>query len=409
LDDPSIAAGTHKLKEDVIRQEIQQIMPDSQLIGLYERNNEAPEDVLGADIKRDAFFYADIRMNEDAIAFKYQKPDNSKSFIEVLDWDGRLRKTDPVQKDSAEAPTMASDSDPQIISLAEAQRRSWLPGGLSPKPFLLNESLFTYFFSGREIAVVDNRYTQVKMNQYAVGKEGDMLFTQGAHPCFIVTIWDPINKVGALAHLPALPYTEFLKDVLDDMEFEIGPGHRLETSRLQVELVGGWGLAKEGKSFLQAAFMGMGVAPDNIKIEDEDVEEHALALVIKDGKTYDVALPVGLEYKKIPQKTTASVYSIYRFDIATKEVKEERAMYLSNLFPSDHAGRLNIAESRSKLNGGIDFNSDRIHLKRSGERAVFDWGMSEADLENVQINGLVPVINQITLLEDLPAFLGASR
>jgi hypothetical protein len=59
--------------------------------------------------------------------------------------------------------------------------------------------------------------------------------------------------------------------------------------------------------------------------------------------------------------------------------------------------------------GGIDFNPDRMDLKRTGERAALDWGMSQTELENVQISGLTPVIIQITPIQDLQEMLSAVK
>ena len=61
------------------------------------------------------------------------------------------------------------------------------------------------------------------------------------------------------------------------------------------------------------------------------------------------------------------------------------------------------------VDGGIDFNTDRLDLQKTGHSSEFDWSMSAADLENVQINGLVPVISAIIPVNDLPAYLVASR
>ena len=67
-----------------------------------------------------------------------------------------------------------------------------------------------------------------------------------------------------------------------------------------------------------------------------------------------------------------------------------------------------MAEQKA-VDGGIDLNSDRLDLQRTGVRSEFDWGMSPSELENVQISGLVPVIIRITPVQDLPALLGASH
>ena len=63
---------------------------------------------------------------------------------------------------------------------------------------------------------------------------------------------------------------------------------------------------------------------------------------------------------------------------------------------------------RKDVDGGIDFNADRLDLQRTGQRSDLDWGISSADLENIQISGLVPVIIGITPVKDLPALLIAS-
>jgi hypothetical protein len=68
-----------------------------------------------------------------------------------------------------------------------------------------------------------------------------------------------------------------------------------------------------------------------------------------------------------------------------------------------------IAQTSFNDLGGIDFNTDRMDLQRTGQRSDLDWAMSNADLADVQINGLTPVIIQITPVEDLPALLGASH
>jgi hypothetical protein len=72
-------------------------------------------------------------------------------------------------------------------------------------------------------------------------------------------------------------------------------------------------------------------------------------------------------------------------------------------------GKYEMLPAVVNVQGGIDFNSDRMDLQRTGQRSELDWGISAAELENVQISGLVPVIIQITPVGDLSALLGVSH
>ena len=95
------------------------------------------------------------------------------------------------------------------------------------------------------------------------------------------------------------------------------------------------------------------------------------------------------------------------------ELEPEFVGGLNHIYLAGKAGDKDpAAVTGSKLkvvDGGIDLNSDRMDLQRTGQRSHLDWGMSPADLENVQINGLVPVIIQITPVQDLPVLLGVSH
>jgi hypothetical protein len=102
------------------------------------------------------------------------------------------------------------------------------------------------------------------------------------------------------------------------------------------------------------------------------------------------SMPLGPEHLlKFVQIDGKKVVQVYKGPIGEQELDREFDM--------------------AATSGGIDFNSDRMDLQRTGQRSEFDWGMSEADLENVEITGLVPVIIQITPVHDLPALMGASQ
>ncbi len=94
-------------------------------------------------------------------------------------------------------------------------------------------------------------------------------------------------------------------------------------------------------------------------------------------------------------------------------VEQARMMWESlkdmGLAEKSDGGGYKMLAVPSHTKGGIDFNTGRLDVERTGSRSDLDWGMSPDELENVQINGLVPVIMKIVPVKDVSAFLGASH
>jgi hypothetical protein len=70
---------------------------------------------------------------------------------------------------------------------------------------------------------------------------------------------------------------------------------------------------------------------------------------------------------------------------------------------------LTSGENSAKAPGGIDFNLDLLELEIQGQDANFKLPINNINFENIHIDGLMPVIINITPITNLPIILGAAE
>ena len=113
--------------------------------------------------------------------------------------------------------------------------------------------------------------------------------------------------------------------------------------------------------------------------------------------------PKGVEEKKGKGKKTSQIQG--------NETGESKSNHvLASVEPSPDQAQLTQELVREEKNpGGIDLTRKRLNLQTQGEGIEFNLPFDPNNLEKIPINGLTPVIFQITPVTDLPLLLGLAE
>ena len=68
-----------------------------------------------------------------------------------------------------------------------------------------------------------------------------------------------------------------------------------------------------------------------------------------------------------------------------------------------------VEQSSIKNPGGIDMNPNKLKLQTQGQGVEFNLPFDPNHLDQIPINGLTPVISQITPITNLPLLLGLAE
>jgi len=116
---------------------------------------------------------------------------------------------------------------------------------------------------------------------FVVGQEGELLATFGLGPCVGITVFDPESRHGGVLHLdPVQKADQSLDAMISELNIE-------DSSRLQVQMVGGWsGMSERNIYYLRQAIDRLGA-----QITGEDVLGYDIARnIVLDLSTGQVTL-----------------------------------------------------------------------------------------------------------------------
>ncbi|MDP8211747.1 MAG: ATP-binding protein [Candidatus Zapsychrus exili] len=113
---------------------------------------------------------------------------------------------------------------------------------------------------------------------------------------------------------------------------------------------------------------------------------------------------IGLELGDfVESKLTVATISVPLNKIAIKDNYNELSLQKLLDMPEDNAMISDV--------GGIDLNAEKLNIESKGEEIDFDRFYSNTEFDNIEINGLVPVILNVTpiLPTDVPLILGIAE
>ncbi|MBF0521436.1 MAG: methyltransferase domain-containing protein [Candidatus Omnitrophica bacterium] len=170
------------------------------------------------------------------------------------------------------------------------------------------------------------------------------------------------------------------------------------------------------------------VSRSNAMIQEESVESIQKSIgeifpILKDSNNLSAIAAVvkelrGNNVETRPDKLVKWMKTALSLDLNCLESELESKLGIQmndvNLFKLLYAGhtteeRLNKDNAPLANPGGIDFNPNRLELDKQGAHNDFEMPTNPADMENIQINGLVPVIMKISPVTNLPLLLGANQ
>lgn len=158
-----------------------------------------------------------------------------------------------------------------------------------------NESYFKYFDSGYPLLgkyVHQGNYSIVKYT----GEIDRYIFTQGCGPCSKLTMYDPVNKVGFLAHVDVGEY--LLNSMNEIKEGLIKKGAELKNLEVR-HVAGKMEMPHENKITVREFLRKLGLKDKQLIEEDAIGGKSADALLdIKDGQTYELDVPFSSYYSK---------------------------------------------------------------------------------------------------------------
>lgn len=112
----------------------------------------------------------------------------------------------------------------------------------------------------------------------------------------------------------------------------------------------------------------------------------------------------------LPQKVIDYLNAEYKKREAAKRNKQGKAIIdETGGSSSDHGFLAEVKPEIQQSPGGIDLTSKRLPLETQGEGVDFNLPFDPNHLEQIPINGLTPVIFQITPVTDLPLLLGLAE
>jgi len=108
---------------------------------------------------------------------------------------------------------------------------------------------------------------------------------------------------------------------------------------------------------------------------------------------------------------------ILPFETNTKDSNSDQSIPIENIinidddesFPAEEGNTNQQSKEAEKEKGGIDLNPNMINMDVSGDTIQYDLPTSPEQIENMQINGLVPVIMNIAPVSNLPLLLGTTQ